>query len=113
MFCVKRPDLLSGLSCFPVPACYRQSLTVARKDAGAIEPVAQFHLAVRTTSTSPVEPTTAAFPVATPFTASLFFLHNAMARTKSNGSKDSTANLGFEAKLWLTADTAGQCRMSN
>ena len=27
-----------------------------------------------------------------------------MARTKSNGSKDSTANLGFEAKLWLTAD---------
>ena len=27
-----------------------------------------------------------------------------MARTKSNGTKDSTANLGFEAKLWLTAD---------
>jgi hypothetical protein len=29
-----------------------------------------------------------------------------MARTKTNSSKDSTANLGFEAKLWLTADTA-------
>ena len=27
-----------------------------------------------------------------------------MARAKSNGSKDSSANLGFEAKLWLTAD---------
>jgi len=27
-----------------------------------------------------------------------------MARTKSNGSKDSSANLGFEAKLWLAAD---------
>ena len=27
-----------------------------------------------------------------------------MARTKSNGAKESTANLGFEAKLWLTAD---------
>ena len=27
-----------------------------------------------------------------------------MARTKSNGAKDSAANLGFEAKLWLTAD---------
>src|SRR6476620_409416 len=27
-----------------------------------------------------------------------------MARQKSNGSKDSTANLGFEAKLWLAAD---------
>ena len=27
-----------------------------------------------------------------------------MARTKSNGSKDSSANLGFEAKLWLSAD---------
>ena len=29
-----------------------------------------------------------------------------MTRTKSNASKDSSANLGFEAKLWLTADTA-------
>jgi len=30
-----------------------------------------------------------------------------MARTKSNGTKaDSTATIGFEAKLWLTADTA-------
>jgi len=27
-----------------------------------------------------------------------------MARTKSNGTNSSTANLGFEAKLWLTAD---------
>src|SRR3954468_21690234 len=27
-----------------------------------------------------------------------------MANTKSNGSKDSTASLGFEAKLWLAAD---------
>ncbi len=27
-----------------------------------------------------------------------------MARAKSNGSKDSSANLGFEAKLWLAAD---------
>jgi type I restriction enzyme M protein len=27
-----------------------------------------------------------------------------MARARSNSSKDSTANLGFEAKLWLTAD---------
>ena len=27
-----------------------------------------------------------------------------MARTKSNGSKDSSAHLGFEAKLWLAAD---------
>ena len=27
-----------------------------------------------------------------------------MARTKSNGAKDSAATLGFEAKLWLTAD---------
>lgn len=27
-----------------------------------------------------------------------------MARAKSKGSKDSTANLGFEAKLWLAAD---------
>jgi len=27
-----------------------------------------------------------------------------MARTKSNGSKDTSANLGFEAKLWLAAD---------
>ncbi|MFZ4765571.1 MAG: hypothetical protein ACOYMN_11505 [Roseimicrobium sp.] len=28
-----------------------------------------------------------------------------MARTKSNGSKtESTATIGFEAKLWLTAD---------
>ena len=27
-----------------------------------------------------------------------------MARTKSNGTNTSTANLGFEAKLWLTAD---------
>ena len=27
-----------------------------------------------------------------------------MARTKSKNSKDSTANLGFEAKLWLAAD---------
>ena len=29
---------------------------------------------------------------------------HAMARTTPNGSKDSTANIGFEAKLWLTAD---------
>ena len=28
-----------------------------------------------------------------------------MARVKSNGSKDSSANLGFEAMLWLAADT--------
>ena len=27
-----------------------------------------------------------------------------MARAKSKGSKDSSANLGFEAKLWLAAD---------
>ena len=27
-----------------------------------------------------------------------------MARTKSTGSSGSTANIGFEAKLWLTAD---------
>ncbi len=27
-----------------------------------------------------------------------------MARTKSNGTKDSSAHLGFEAKLWLAAD---------
>jgi type I restriction enzyme M protein len=27
-----------------------------------------------------------------------------MARTKTKSSADSTANLGFEAKLWLTAD---------
>jgi len=27
-----------------------------------------------------------------------------MARTRSNNSKDSTANLGFEAKLWLASD---------
>ena len=27
-----------------------------------------------------------------------------MARTKSNGTNTSTADLGFEAKLWLTAD---------
>src|SRR5476649_2044216 len=27
-----------------------------------------------------------------------------MARNTSNGSKDSTAHLGFEAKLWLAAD---------
>ena len=27
-----------------------------------------------------------------------------MARAKSCQSKDSTANLGFEAKLWLAAD---------
>ena len=27
-----------------------------------------------------------------------------MARTKTNPSKDSTATLGFEAKLWLAAD---------
>jgi len=27
-----------------------------------------------------------------------------MARQTSNGSKDSSANLGFEAKLWLSAD---------
>jgi type I restriction enzyme M protein len=27
-----------------------------------------------------------------------------MARTKSNGSKDSSATIGFEAKLWLAAD---------
>jgi hypothetical protein len=27
-----------------------------------------------------------------------------MARTNSNGNKDSSANLGFEAKLWLAAD---------
>ena len=27
-----------------------------------------------------------------------------MVRTKSNGSKDSAANLGFEAKPWLAAD---------
>ena len=27
-----------------------------------------------------------------------------MARTKSNASKDSSATIGFEAKLWLTAD---------
>jgi len=27
-----------------------------------------------------------------------------MARTKSNGTKDSTATIGFEAKLWLAAD---------
>jgi type I restriction enzyme M protein len=27
-----------------------------------------------------------------------------MPRTKSNGSKDSSATIGFEAKLWLTAD---------
>ena len=27
-----------------------------------------------------------------------------MARTKSKGSAQSTANNGFEAKLWLTAD---------
>jgi hypothetical protein len=26
-----------------------------------------------------------------------------MARTKPNPSKDSSANLGFEAKLWLTS----------
>jgi hypothetical protein len=30
-----------------------------------------------------------------------------MARPKSNGTKEtSTATIGFEAKLWLTADTA-------
>ena len=29
---------------------------------------------------------------------------HAMARPKTNGTKDSTANLGFEAKLWLAAD---------
>jgi hypothetical protein len=28
-----------------------------------------------------------------------------MARPKSNGSKDSSATIGFEAKLWLTADS--------
>jgi hypothetical protein len=27
-----------------------------------------------------------------------------MARTKSNGSAQSSATIGFEAKLWLTAD---------
>ncbi|HEY3898250.1 MAG TPA: N-6 DNA methylase [Chthoniobacter sp.] len=27
-----------------------------------------------------------------------------MPRTKTNGSKDSSANLGFKAKLWLAAD---------
>src|SRR5678815_5682972 len=27
-----------------------------------------------------------------------------MAHPKSNGTKDSSANLGFEAKLWLAAD---------
>ena len=35
-----------------------------------------------------------------------------MARPKSNGSKDSTATIGFEAKLWLTADTATRGRAS-
>ena len=29
-----------------------------------------------------------------------------MVRTKSNGSKDSAANLGFEAQLWLAAERA-------
>jgi len=29
-----------------------------------------------------------------------------MARAKSNASAQSTATIGFEAKLWLTADTA-------
>ncbi|MEO6739183.1 MAG: hypothetical protein ABIP20_02965 [Chthoniobacteraceae bacterium] len=29
-----------------------------------------------------------------------------MPRTKSNGTKDSSAHLGFEAKLWFFADTA-------
>ena len=28
-----------------------------------------------------------------------------MPRTKSNGTKDSSAHLGFETKLWLAADT--------
>lgn len=28
-----------------------------------------------------------------------------MARPESNGSKDSSAHLGFEAKLWLAADS--------
>lgn len=27
-----------------------------------------------------------------------------MSRTKSNGTKNSTATIGFEAKLWLAAD---------
>src|SRR5215216_7526542 len=27
-----------------------------------------------------------------------------MARSRSNGTKDTSANLGFEAKLWLAAD---------
>jgi type I restriction enzyme M protein len=27
-----------------------------------------------------------------------------MARPKTNGTKDSSANIGFEAKLWLAAD---------
>jgi hypothetical protein len=30
-----------------------------------------------------------------------------MARSKSNG-KDSSAHLGFEAKLWLAADSRGE-----
>jgi type I restriction enzyme M protein len=31
-----------------------------------------------------------------------------MARPKSNGTKDSTATIGFEAKLWLAADSRGE-----